>query len=132
MKKLIYLALLLFAFKAEAQKGVVFKMKYLPNHDYNGTLSLNISAKVNLSGDQATLDKLQAQGIKQPLTGNVVIKGVGDIKTGPRGANDIFPLTMTYKLDQLNVNFNGRFFNWWQGERYCPAKDSANDEHGTA
>jgi len=108
MKKLIYLSLLLIGFNAEAQKGVVFKMKFLPNHDYSGSVNLDITCKVNLSGDNAVLDKLQTQGITFPLNANAVMKMTTDTKTGANGANNSFPLTMTFKFDELNVNLNGK------------------------
>jgi hypothetical protein len=108
MKKLLYLSLLLVGLNAEAQKGVVFKMKFLPNHDYNGAVNMTINCKVNLSGDKDVLDKLTAQGITIPVNANVEIKMAGDTKTGARGSNDIFPVTMTYKVDQLAVNLNGK------------------------
>jgi hypothetical protein len=108
MKKLLYLALLLIGFNVEAQKGIVFKMKFLPDHDYNGTVNMTINCKVNLSGDKDVLDKLETQGITQPITANVVMKMGGDTKTGAIGSNNIFPLTMNYKIDQLTVNLNGK------------------------
>ncbi|MDP9046825.1 MAG: hypothetical protein M3N14_01725 [Bacteroidota bacterium] len=111
MKKLIYLSLLFIGFNAQAQKGIVFKMKFLPNHDYNGTVNMNISCKVNLSGDKDVLDKLTAQGITLPVNANVVMKMGGDTKTGARGSNDIFPVTMKFKVDQLAVNLNGKDIN---------------------
>ncbi len=108
MKKLLYLSLLFIGFNAQAQKGVVFKMKFLPNRDYNGMVSMNINAKVNLSGDNNVIDKLQTQGITLPLNGNVLMKMTNDTKTGANGANNGFPLTMTFKFDELNVNLNGK------------------------
>ncbi|HWZ15820.1 MAG TPA: hypothetical protein VNW95_11340 [Mucilaginibacter sp.] len=107
MKKFLYLALLFIGFNAEAQKGVVFKMKFLPDHDYNGTVNITINCNVNLSGDNDVLDKIKAQGITIPVVANVAMKVAGDIKTGARGSNN-FPVTMGYKIDQLAVNFNGK------------------------
>jgi hypothetical protein len=108
MKKLLYLSLLLIGFNAEAQKGVVFKMKFLPDHDYNGTVNITINCNVNLSGDNDVLDKIKAQGITIPVVANVAMKMAGDTKTGARGSNGIFPVTMSYKIDQLAVNLSGK------------------------
>jgi hypothetical protein len=108
MKKIIILLLLLFAFKAEAQKSVTFKFKYLPNHDYGGTLSMGINCSVTLKGDTQITNKLKAQGISQPVILNVTVKMNGNTKTGSPDANGVFPLVMNYKMDTLNVNVGGK------------------------
>jgi len=110
MKKIIYLALLLIAFKAEAQKGVVFKIKYLPNHTYDGTIGIKISANVNLSGNDTIVSKLQQQGISLPVSVNLALKIKGDMRTGSKSAEGIFPLSMKYNVDELSGDLNGKSF----------------------
>jgi hypothetical protein len=108
MKKIIILSLLLFAFTAEAQKSVTFKFKYLPNHNYDGTLTIGINCNVTLKGDTQIINKLKAKGVSQPVVLNVAVKLNSNTKTGPPDANGIFPLVMTYKMDTLNVNVGGK------------------------
>src|ERR1700709_1870428 len=108
MKKLIILLLLLFTFKAEAQKSVTFKFKYLPDHNYEGSMSMAVNCNVTLKGDTQITNKVKAQGISQPVVLNVAVKMDGNIKTGSPDANGIFPLVMTYKMDTLNVNVGGK------------------------
>ena len=102
MKKIIYLSLFLFVFKAEAQESVTFNMKYLPGHDYNGTVSMDIKCNITLSGDDQIIDKLNAQGMTQPIAFNMGMKMNGDTKTEAHWRqNNIFPLMMNYKIDEL-------------------------------
>jgi hypothetical protein len=108
MKKLIYLSLLLFVFKAEAQKSITFKYKYLPNHTYDGTVSMDMNCNVTLKGDTQVIGKLKSQGITQPIALNVGMKMTGGVKTGAPDANNIFPLTMNYKIDQMSINISGK------------------------
>jgi hypothetical protein len=108
MKKIIILLLLLIAFKAEAQKSVTFKFKYLPDHNYTGGLNMTINGNVTLKGDTQMINRLKAQGISQPMALNVAMKMDGDTKTGSPDANGIFPLVMSYKMDTLNVNVGGK------------------------
>jgi len=110
MKKFLYLLLVLVAYQAEAQKGIIFKIKYLPSHTYVGDVTMDIKCNVNLSGDQQILDQLSSQGMTQPLSLNLAMKMGAGIKTGSPGPNHIFPLTMNYKLDSMNVSLNGKSF----------------------
>jgi hypothetical protein len=108
MKKFIYISLLLFAFKAEAQQSIIFKVKYLPTHNYKGTVSMDMNCNITLMGDTQLVSKLTAQGITQPIVLKFDMKMDGNIKTGPQGANSVFPLTMNYKIDSLNLDLSGK------------------------
>lgn len=108
MKKLVYLALLLIAFKADAQKGVVFKIKYLPNRTYNGVTSMTLNCRVNLSGNDTVISKLQQQGITVPVTADLSVKIKGNIKTGSMEGNGTFPMTANINFDDMDVNVNGK------------------------
>jgi len=107
MKKIIFLILLLFVFKAEAQKSVTFKMKYLPNHNYQAAVNMDIKCNITISGDEQVIEKLKSQGMTQPISLNMNMKMNGDTKTGVAGANNTFPLAMTFKLDQIEGTLNG-------------------------
>ncbi len=108
MKKIIFLSLLLLAFKAEAQQSITFKMAYGPNHNYVGTVSMDMNCNVNLKGDTQVTNKLKAQGMAQPLVLSMGTKMNGNTKTGSPAADGVFPLVMNYKMGQLSININGK------------------------
>jgi len=107
MKNLLYLPLLFLFSNLHAQQGVVFKIKYLPNHTYQGTVNMTINAKATLSGNDTIISKLTSQGITQPLALNVKMEMKGNTQTGPVGANNMFPLTMKYNFENLSGDLNG-------------------------
>ena len=107
MKKLIFLSLLFFAFKAEAQKRIIFKVKYLPNHTYTGVISMDINCNATLSGNDTVVSKLASQGITQPIIANIKLKMEGGTQTSAVGADGTFPLTIKYKFDDLSADING-------------------------
>jgi hypothetical protein len=109
MRKLCLLALLCFSLtQLKAQNGVVFKIKYLPNHNYQTSVNMNMKLNVNLNGDTALISKLKSQGITQPVNANLAIGINGNLKTGALGADNTFPLNMDYKVANITVNANGK------------------------
>lgn len=103
MKKIIFLLLLLFAFKAEAQKSVLFKMKYSPNRTYATVTGVTMNFDVNLSGNEEIIEKIKSEGITQPIKANIAMTMSGNTKTGSPGADNVFPMVMSYKLEQISV-----------------------------
>jgi hypothetical protein len=109
MKKICFLALMCFSLtQLKAQNGVVLKVKYLPNHDYKTSISGNVKFIVNLTGDQQLLDKLNSQGITNPVNANLSLDIAGDTKTGAMGADKTFPVNMDYKINNISVSANGK------------------------
>lgn len=108
MKKLICLFLIVLAVNAQAQKGVIFKMKYQPNHNYTMATGMTMNFDVNLSGNEDIIEKLKAQGFTQPMKANMTMNLSGNTKTGQAAANDIFPMSVTYKFDQMSVKIGDR------------------------
>lgn len=103
------MALLCFSLtQLKAQNGVVFKIKYLPNHNYQTSVNMNMKLNVNLNGDTALISKLKSQGITQPVNANLAIGINGNLKTGALGADNTFPLNMDYKVANITVNANGK------------------------
>jgi hypothetical protein len=103
MKKLIFLFLIALAVNAQAQKAIVFKMKYLPNHSYAMATGMTMKFDVNLSGNEDIIEKLKTQGITQPMKATMVMSLSGNTKTGQAAADEVFPMTVTYKLDSMSV-----------------------------
>ena len=106
MKKLLYLSLLLIAFTANAQKGIIFKMKYLPNRSYNAITNMAMKVTLNLSGDNNLAASINPGG--GPVNLDMTMNMDGTIKTGAKGADNTFPITIGYKMGQMNMTMNGK------------------------
>src|SRR5882724_10888323 len=104
MKKIYVLALLCLPFiQLKAQDGVVYKIKYLPNHEYKMTIKMGMKLNATIKGDQSIIDKLNAEGITQPVTVDFQFAVNADTKTGAQTADNMVPLNMDVKIDNLSV-----------------------------
>ncbi|MFI5160347.1 MAG: hypothetical protein ACHQHN_03675 [Sphingobacteriales bacterium] len=109
MKKTCLLALLCLPFvQLKAQDGVVFKVKYLPNHDYQIGIKVGVKINATVSGSQQVTDFLSAQGITQPVNVVVNVGMSGDSKTGSKASDGSFPLNMNYKIGSFDLTVNGK------------------------
>lgn len=109
MKKTFLLILLcLSLIQVKAQQGVVFKIKYLPNRNYQSTISADVKFNVTVTGDQQILDKLKSQGITQPVNADLSIALGGFLKTGALGTDNSMPVNIDYKLSDISVTANGK------------------------
>lgn len=109
MKKIYLLALLCLGItQLKAQDGVVFKVKYFPNHNYQTAVNVGIKVNATLSGDTALINKLKSQGITQPVIASITMGLNGSMKTGAQGADNTFPLNMDYKITNLDVKANDK------------------------
>jgi len=106
MKKLLYLPLLLVAFTANAQQGVIFKMKYLPGRNYNATTNMTMKVNLTMSGDNNLAASINPGG--GPLDIDMTMSMDGTIKTGAKGADKTFPIAIGYKMGQMNMTMNGK------------------------
>lgn len=91
-----------------AQKGVLFKIKYLPNHSYQSNISVEMKANATVTGDQEILDKLKDQGITQPVNADLSMALGGIMKTGAPGSDQSMPVNMDYKINNISVSANGK------------------------
>jgi hypothetical protein len=94
--------------QVKAQKGIVLKVKYLPNRDYQTSLSMDMKLVATVTGDQQIIDKLNSQGITQPINANVSLAMAGDSKTGTMTADKTFPINIDYKINNISVSANGK------------------------
>jgi len=108
MKKILFVALLCLPALLKAQQGVVFKIKYQPNHNYQMAVNFNMKMNVTVTGDPGILQKLKDEGITQPVNAILGLGADGTIKTGAMGSDNTFPLTMDFKLDSLTASANGK------------------------
>lgn len=92
MRKLVVAAVLLTATAVKAQKGVPFKLKFLPKHTYTVTGNTDIISKVTSVG-QADASSKTPKKRSMENKGNFVMSYV--IKTGATGAGGSFPYTLT-------------------------------------
>jgi hypothetical protein len=108
MKKIYLLALLCLPFaQLRAQDGVVYKIKYLPNHEYKMAIKMGMKLNATIKGDQSIIDKLTAEGITQPVTVDFQFAVDADTKTGAQTADNMIPLNMDVKIVNISVNANG-------------------------
>lgn len=91
-----------------AQQGMVFKIKYLPNHNYQSTISADVRFNVSVAGDQQIIDKLKAQGITQPVKADLSLALGGFLKTGAMGSDNSMPVNIDYKVNNISVTANGK------------------------
>jgi len=117
MKKIVTYTLLLFsAIQLKAQQSATFKMKYLPDHKYTTDLTMGMDLNVNMTGNQAIIDKLTAQGITLPLALKLNVNLNGDITSGKKAADNSFPLMINLALGDLSVNIGGNVMNPLKGK----------------
>jgi hypothetical protein len=109
MKKLCLLTLMCLSLtQLKAQKATTFKIKYLPNRNYQTSVNVDMKINANLTGDQQLMDKLSSLGITSPALANLLLGLTGVTKTGSAGADKTFPLTMDYKINNISVSANGK------------------------
>ncbi|MDO3626747.1 hypothetical protein [Mucilaginibacter sp. BT774] len=111
MKKIYLIAFICMGFtQLWAQQGVVFKIKYLPSHNYQSNISVDMKINATVSGDQQILDKLKEQGITQPVDANLSIALGGMMKTGALASDNSMPMNMDYKISNISLSANGKQF----------------------
>ena len=109
MKKICLLALMCLGFtQLWAQKAVLFKVKYLPDRNYQSNISVEVKVNATVTGDQQILDKLKDQGITQPVNANLSLVLGGLMKTGALAADKSMPVNMDYKINNISVTANGK------------------------
>jgi hypothetical protein len=91
-----------------AQKAVLFKIKYLPDRNYQSNIRVDMKVNATVTGDQQVLDKLKEQGITQPVNANLSIALGGIMKTGALAADKSIPVNMDYKINNIAVTANGK------------------------
>ena len=92
---------------ANAQDGINFKIKYLPNHTYQIAGNTTMDFMVDLSANKDIAAKLKAKGIEQPINMHVQFDNTGNISTGEVSAG-VFLYTMSYDPPAVNVTINGK------------------------
>jgi hypothetical protein len=110
MKKLAgILGLLLFiGVQSKAQKEVLFKMQYLPNHNYSSTMKMDMNMQMDITGDTGMVNNIKKSGQKLPMLMQMQSTSKMDVKTGlPTSTNDV-PLTMTISQLSAKMTMNGK------------------------
>jgi hypothetical protein len=108
MKKASLVFCLLFAFVlTKAQQSFLFKIKSLPDHLYETNMGMSMNMEMNMSGDSATMQQIQAKGIKLPMLITSVTNMDMSIKTGLVAADNSFPIVMNYNSIVSKKTLNG-------------------------
>lgn len=108
IKRLLLLTIVCLLFNhLKAQTGIVFKIKYLPEHSYKSTTVIDMNMEMDFSGDEKKLEELKAGGIlSHTIMTNSTSTGI-NIQTGKVGKEDVFPLVMRYTETVSKNSVNG-------------------------
>ncbi|RVU01303.1 hypothetical protein EOD41_04885 [Mucilaginibacter limnophilus] len=90
-----------------AQKSVLFKMQYKPQHTYTSTINVNMNMEMNVKADSATLAKINGSGQQFPMMMQIKSDIGTTMKIG-KGAENSLPLTISYDKLISNVTLNGK------------------------
>lgn len=113
MKKITYIiALACLSLAVKAQVPVVFKLKFLPDHEYNGTMKMAIDMQMNGMPLPAktTKTKAKAKPTAKPhaMSTKMEMTMKMDIKTGAVVPANIFPVTVKYDNLSIKVTLNNK------------------------
>ncbi|RYY36439.1 MAG: hypothetical protein EOP46_06480 [Sphingobacteriaceae bacterium] len=107
MKKTLLLLLsAICALTAYAQKSVLFKMNYKPQHTYTSTIGMNMDMEMDFEGDSANLAKIKESGQKLPMLMQMQMDMTTVMLTAQSKDNSI-PLTISYDKINSVVKMNG-------------------------
>jgi hypothetical protein len=108
MKKISYLIILcLLSAGVNAQQAIKFKYGYSPNKTYTLNTKTNMDMEMTMGGDSATVAKLAAGGMKQPMLMKMDMTSEVAIKTDAATPAKTIPFTMTYKNLVMKTSVNG-------------------------
>ena len=108
MKKYVYLILVFFGFSANAQKGFIFKLKYLPNHQYDINYKFKVEGDINILGDDQIINQLKNQGMSLPLKLVMGMVMNANVNTGKYTIDKKFPLKLEVSQGDLDFNISGK------------------------
>ncbi len=98
-------------FSAEAQKAIIFKVKYIPNRTYSSATKSIANMAMNFEGTPEQLEKLKAQGIKTPVVMDINNTADYTFKTGEADISGSFPVVITYNNLQTTMTVAGKTLN---------------------
>lgn len=108
MKKTLLLLLsTVCALTSYAQKSVLFKMQYKPQHTYTSTIAMNMNMEMNVKADSATLAKINESGQQFAMLMQMKSDMGTTMKTGKETGNSM-PLTISYDKVISNGTLNGK------------------------
>jgi len=132
MKKIILFGLMALGFgQANAQDAVLFKMQQMPNHKYTSEIGMGMDIHVNMTGNQAILDKLKAKGVTMPVAVKLNISGNMNMSTGKAAADNSFPVMVALGLQDLSIDFNGQKIEPLKGKDIDVKVFGHNEADGT-
>jgi len=110
MKKYLFLSFLMLLINfVKAQEGILFKIKFSPNHTYQIATNLSGTINTDLSGNKELTDKLASQGITQPLVATMQVGTNTIATTGVISTDNSFPVTIVKSgTPAINVTINGK------------------------
>jgi hypothetical protein len=111
MKKYLFFACAAFLFvgKARAQDAVLFKPKYLPNHTYNSTMTMNMDMQMTEPGK---IHSNTNKNVTKPQM-KMHMETATDMKmiTGSVDSSKAFPISMSVRPKKMRMVMNGKESN---------------------
>jgi hypothetical protein len=109
MKKILFFGLLLLTINlVKAQDEVLFKIKYLPSHNYQFSGGGTVALQTDLSANKDIASKLAAQGITQPINAVIEFDVKGITTTSAINADKVIPLVMNFSTPTISGTMNGK------------------------
>lgn len=113
MKKLpgIIAILLFIGVQAKAQKEILFKMKYLPKHNYSSTMKMDMNMEMNVSGDSSMVNQMKNSGQPSQMLMQMQSGSKMDVITSVVSPGGDIPLIMSVTTLSAKMNMNGKETN---------------------
>jgi hypothetical protein len=97
MKRIVLLSLFTLVFtQLKAQQTIVFKFKYLPNHNYASNITMHNNIELNFRGTEEELEKLKGEGVHNPMAIVGATSMDYNVKTSSYNKGQIFPVLISY------------------------------------
>jgi hypothetical protein len=108
MKKLLFSTLFLIgALQCHAQQTFLFRIKFLPKHNYASTVHTSMDMQMTMSGTEQQMKEMEKQGVKQPITITSISDKNLNIITGSVSDQNVFPFKLKYVAFTSKMLING-------------------------
>jgi hypothetical protein len=110
MRKLpgIIAILLFIGVQANAQKEVLFKMQYLPKHNYSSTMKMDMNMEMNVSGDSSMVKQMKSSGQPSQMLMQMQSGTKMDVTTSVVSPGGDIPLIMNVTTLSAKMKMNGK------------------------
>jgi hypothetical protein len=113
MKKLLVITglFLVVAAQVKAQKEILFKLQYLPNHTYSSVTKSDMNMEMNTVGDTAFINRMKKSGQTTSSIMQMQTSSKSETKTAAVNSAGDIPLVINASTLSLKMIMNGKEFN---------------------